>query len=172
MSLMPATQRLGAWRWLGLPALVCVAATLLFAIPVRVFGLGPPEPVFPLALAFAWAVIRPSILGPFTLLLLGLFLDLLWDTPTGLWALALLSAYAMTLSVRRVLSGLGWLAMAGWYAVAIGVAMGVGVVITGLQADIMPSPLAVFWQYLDTLILFPLSNRLIQQFEDADVRFR
>jgi rod shape-determining protein MreD len=172
MSLMPATQRLGAWRWLGLPALACVTATLVFAVPLRVFGLGAPEPVFPLILAFAWAVIRPSILGPFALLLLGLLLDLLWDTPTGLWALALLSAYAMTLSVRRVLSGLGWLALAGWYAVAVGVAMGVGVVVTGLRAEAMPSPLAVFWQYIATFVLFPLANRLIERFEDADVRFR
>ena len=78
----------------------------------------------------------------------------------------------MTLSVRRVLTGLGWLALAGWYAVAIGVAMAVGVVITGLRAEAMPSPLAVFWQYIATLALFPLANRLIERFEDADVRFR
>ena len=75
-------------------------------------------------------------------------------------------------TVRRVLSGLGWLALAGWYAVAVGVAMGVGVVVTGLRAEAMPSPLAVFWQYIATFVLFPLANRLIERFEDADVRFR
>ena len=111
-----------------------MAATVLFATPVRLFGLGPPEPVFPLVLAFAWAVIRPSILGPFALLALGLFLDLWWGAPVGLWPMALLTAYAITLGVRRVLSGLGWWSLAGWYALALaaatGLAMGVGLLTT------------------------------------------
>ncbi len=45
-----------------------------------------PEPVFPMAPAFAWAMIRPSVLAPLVLLVMGLFLDLLWGGPIGLWA--------------------------------------------------------------------------------------
>jgi rod shape-determining protein MreD len=172
MTLIPATRRLGPWRWLGLPSLVCIAATVLFSAPVRLFGLGPPEPVFPLVLAFAWAVIRPSILGPFALLALGLFLDLWWGGPVGLWPMALLTAYAITLGVRRVLSGLGWWGLAGWYALALAAAMAMGLLTTLLVSAAAPSLLAVFWQFLASLVLFPFAHRLIERFEDADVRFR
>ena len=55
--------------------------TILFGIPLRVFGLQLPEPVFPMAAAFAWAVIRPSVLAPFAVLLMGLFLDYFWGGP-------------------------------------------------------------------------------------------
>ena len=172
MSLMPATQPLDPWRWLGLPALACLAATLVVATPLRVFGLQLPEPVFAVPLAFAWAVIRPSILAPFALLLLGLALDLFWRTPVGLWALSLLAAYAATLAVRRVLSGLGWWGLAGWYLAATTWAMGAAWLITLFLDHASPSPWAVLWQYLASLALYPLAWGLIDRFEDADVRFR
>jgi rod shape-determining protein MreD len=41
-----------------------------------------------------------------------------------------------------------------------------------LDSLAMPSLLAVFWQFLVTTLLFPFAHRLIDRFEDADVRFR
>jgi rod shape-determining protein MreD len=55
------SQPLRLWGWIVLPALLAVFATVLMATPVRLFGFGLPEPVWPMALAFAWPVIRPSI---------------------------------------------------------------------------------------------------------------
>ena len=52
--------------------------TVVFAAPLRVLGLQLPEPVFGLVLAFAWPIIRPSVLAPFVLLAYGLFTDLYW----------------------------------------------------------------------------------------------
>jgi rod shape-determining protein MreD len=172
MTLISATQRLDPWRWLGLPSLICIAATVVFATPVKIFGLQAPEPVFPIALAFAWAVIRPSVLAPFALLALGLFLDVFWGGPVGLWPLSLLAAYATIVSVRRVLSGLGWWGLGAWYLVAAAVAMGAGLTVTVLTASNAPSLIGIGWQYLASLALFPFAHRLIQRFEDADVRFR
>ncbi len=91
--------------WLGLPMLLAVAATVFLATPIHIFGFALPEPVFPLALAFAWAQIRPSVLPPFALLLLGLFLDVFWGGPQGLWPLCLLASYASVLAVRRLITG-------------------------------------------------------------------
>ena len=96
-----AARPLSPVRWLGVPMLMCMAATVLFATPLRVFGLALPEPVFPLSMAFAWAVIRPSILPPFALLAMGLALDFYWGGPRGLWPLCLLTAYAAVLWGRR-----------------------------------------------------------------------
>ena len=92
--------------------------------------------------------------------------------PVGLWGLALLAAYAVTVSVRRVLSGLGWWGLAGWYLAAVLAALATALALTVFVAHAAPSLLAVFWQLLATLALYPLAYRLIERFEDADVRFR
>ncbi len=167
-----ATRPLSPSGWLGLPMLVCIAATLLFATPSRFWGLALPEPVFPLAMAFAWPLIRPSILPPFALLLLGLFLDAFWYGPQGLWPLCLLSTYAAVLFVRRLIAGQDVIVMAAWYGAAIAVAFAVGFLLMTMDSGAPPSLVAVGWQYLATLLLFPFVRRLITRYEDADVRFR
>jgi rod shape-determining protein MreD len=147
-------------------------ATVLFATPVRIFSLALPEPVFPLAVAFAWAVIRPSILPPFALLTLGLFLDVYWGGAQGLWPLCLLAAYAAVLSVRRLIMGQDYLVMWACYGAVTAAAFAAGFLLMTLDAGEAPNLLAVLWQYLATLALFPFAHRLIDRYEDADVRFR
>src|SRR5215472_8623119 len=148
--------------WLGLPALICIAATVVLATPIRIFGLALPEPVFPLALAFAWALIRPSVLPPFALLALGLFLDVFWGGPQGLWPLCLLAAYAAVLLVRRLVTGQDFVVMAAWYALASAVAFGVGYGLISLDSGSPPSLTALGWQYIWTVALFPFAWRLIE----------
>ncbi|HEY2658782.1 MAG TPA: hypothetical protein VGI79_03605 [Caulobacteraceae bacterium] len=172
MSLIQSARPLAAWRWLGLPALYCIWATILFAVPIQILGLRLPEPVFPLVLSFAWAVIRPSILAPFALLAIGLFLDLFWGGPAGLWAVSLLAPYAVVLSARSIMSGQSNLARLAWYIGATGLAFGVGYLLTAVDSLAFPSPMAVFWQFLATALLYPVARGLIERFEDADVRFR
>ena len=163
--------------WLGIPALACVVATVLFAVPARLFGLQLPEPVFPIATAFAWAVIRPSVLPPFVLLVLGLFLDLLWGgpLPLGLWPICLLAAYAApVLFVQRSLSQarvrrLLWASYALVCALVVERRLGPGVAARRDRASIWS---AVAWQYVATVLLFPVAFLLIQRYEGADVRFR
>jgi rod shape-determining protein MreD len=41
-----------------------------------------------------------------------------------------------------------------------------------LDAKGMPSLVSVGWQFLATILLYPFTHRLIEMFEDADVRFR
>ncbi|HZZ34313.1 MAG TPA: hypothetical protein VFE03_01215, partial [Caulobacteraceae bacterium] len=124
---MAAAAPLNPLRWLGLPVLVCGLGTALLAIPIRAFGLQLPEPVFGLVPAFAWAVIRPSILPPFALLGLGFFMDLIWGAPTGLWPACLLAAYAPVLLFRNILAGQSYPAMWVWYAGACAFAFLTGI---------------------------------------------
>ena len=165
-------RRLSPFGWLGVPAALAVLATLVLAIPLRLFGFYLPQPVFPLALAFAWALIRPSVLPPFALLALGLFLDAFWGGPQGLWPLCLLCAYAATLAVRRLITGHGFAALWAWYGAALLMAFLAGALLTYLAEGAAPNPAAVAWQYGWTLVLFPFAFRLIDRYEDADVRFR
>jgi rod shape-determining protein MreD len=165
-------QTLEPWRWIGLPALGCLAATVALAAPFRVFGFGFPEPVFALAPAFAWAVIRPSLLGPVTLFVLGLFCDLFWGGPLGLWALSLIAAYGLALGGRSLMAGQGGAVMAAWYLAACVLAFGVAYILAIILAHEQANLIAVAWQFLWTAALYPIVHWLTDRYEDADVRFR
>jgi rod shape-determining protein MreD len=169
---MSGARPLNPTVWLGLPMAACVAATVLFSAPIRVWGLQLPEPVFAMVPAFAWALIRPSILAPFAILLLGLFLDVFWGGPTGLWGLSLLLGYAVVLLFRNMMTGQSQPILWGWFGAITALSMAAGYLFTMLDSLVMPSLLAVFWQFLATALLFPFAYHLIDRFEDADVRFR
>lgn len=167
-----SAQPLTPWRWLGAPMAQCVVATLLLALPFRLFGLRLPEPVIPLMVTFAWAVIRPSILAPVAVLLLGLFLDMLWGSPLGLWAVSLLTAYGVVLASRNMMAGQSQPMMWAWYAVVCLVAMSAAYLFSMVDSHTLPNLFGVAWQLLATIVLYPFAHRLIDRFEDADVRFR
>jgi rod shape-determining protein MreD len=160
------------WQWIGVPTLICLLATLLFAAPIRVFGLQLPEPIFAMVPAFAWAVLRPSIAAPFALLGIGLVLDMVWGSPTGLWSIALIAAYVTVLISRSMMTGQSRAMMWVWYATACAVAMSTAYVATTLDAGVAPNLVSTFWQFLPTMLLYPFAHRLIERFEDVDTRFR
>ena len=166
------SQPLQPWSWLLIPALVSLFATVIIAAPARFLGLGLPEPVFPMVLAFAWAVIRPSILGPFLLLLTGLFLDLFWHTALGLWGFTLVLVYGLALLVRNLMVGQSMQVLWGWYGFFTLLAFVIAYLFVVADAHAMPNLLNAATQAIVTVLLFPFVRRLIEQFEDADIRFR
>ena len=169
---MSAARSLSPWRWLGVPMVQALVATILLAIPIRLFGLQLPEPIFAMPVVFAWAVIRPSILAPMGILIMGLFMDLFWGGAQGLWALALLIAYGILLAGRNMMAGQSRTMLWVWYGMVAGIVELTGYLFIMLDSKTMPYLPTVGWQYLATLVLFPFAYRLIDMFEDADVRFR
>jgi rod shape-determining protein MreD len=169
---LSAVRSLEPWRWLGVPMVQALGVTVLFSIPLRLWGLQLPEPVFPMAAVFAWGVIRPSVLAPLAAVIMGLFLDIFWGGAIGLWALILLIAYGLVLGARSMTAGQSRGALWVWYGVVTAIAMGAGFLIVALRDKAMPSLIATGWQYLATIVLYPFASRLIDMFEDADVRFR
>ena len=165
-------QPLNPINWLLTPAALCVAASLVLALPIKAFGLQLPEPVFAMAPAFAWAVLRPSILPPFALTTLGLFQDALWGGPLGLWPLCLLLIYGLAFSVRRVLVGEDFWALGAWYGAICAISFAAGLLLTTLAAGQVPSLLGVGLQFAATLVLYPLAWLVIDRFEDAAGRYR
>jgi rod shape-determining protein MreD len=158
--------------WLLIPALAVGLITFLLTVPVRVAGLGLPEPVLGLGLAFAWALIRPSLFAPIVLLVLGLFLDLLWGAPMGLWPLSLLLAYGAVAGARPLMAGQGYAATWAWYVAIVAIGLGAVYLFTTLDARVRPHLWAVLSQALVTALLYPAVAWLIDQFEDVDPRFR
>lgn len=167
-----APGRLDVWRFVAVPMGLCMVSTLLLAAPIEMFGLHLPEPVFAMAPAFAWGVLRPSVLAPICLLVLGLFDDLAWGGRLGLWALGLLAAYGFVLITRNMMSGQGRLMMWVWYAASLTVCMGAAFGVALALTHNAPNLLAVAGQWLPTVLAYPAADRLISRFEDVAPRFR
>lgn len=161
----------GPLEWVVYPALVAMALTILLATPLRLFGFSLPEPVFPLVLAFAWPMIRPSALGPVVLFGLGLFLDLFWGGPMGLWVLSLMAVYGFMLVMRTFMSGHATIVNFGLYTGSVLLAYFIAYLVTVLQTDNAPAILPLAGQIIPTLLLFPAADWLMQKFDDNDVRF-
>jgi len=167
-----AARPLNPGSWLMLPALAVALLSFLLSVPLTVAGFGLPEPVLAVGLAFAWASIRPSVAAPVVLLLLGLFLDLLWGAPLGLWPLSLLLTYGAVAGARPLMAGQGYVATWAWYLAAVAVALGSAYLFTTMDARVRPHIWAVLSQALVTGLLYPVVARLVDQFEDVDPRFR
>jgi rod shape-determining protein MreD len=162
----------GPLHWVIYPALASVAATVVLGTPVRIFGLPLPEPILPLVLAFAWPLIRPSMLGPAVLFLLGVFEDLFMRTPLGFWTLALLGVYAVILFARSLLLGQETRVLLGWWLGAVAGAFIYAYFFRMFEVKVTPGVVPTLLQFVPTALLFPLAHMLVQRFDDGDVRFR
>ncbi len=167
-----AVRVVGAFELVVQPVLIVVALTIALATPVQLFGLTLPEPVLPMVLAFAWPLIRPSMLAPAALFALGLFLDIFWGGTLGMWPLALMAVYAVVLGSRNLLAGQETRVLFVWYAICCALAFVLAYLVVSFDAGRPPSLLALLMQVLPTLLLFPAADWMVQRFDDGDVRFR
>lgn len=168
-----ATVRVvGPVEWIVYPSLIVLAVTLVLATPVELFGLKLPEPVLPLILAFAWPLVRPSMIAPAVLFFVGLFVDLLWGGMLGVWPLALLAVYGVVLLSRNLLAGQETQILFVWYGCCTLLAFFMTYLIVSFDSGNAPSLLALLGQMIPTLLLFPVANWMIQRFDDGDTRFR
>ncbi len=172
MSGFQSGRTLEPLTWLFLPVAACMLATLILTTPLRIWGFRLPEPVFAFVPVFAWAVVRPSVIGPILLFILGVYMDLMWGTALGLWAASLIVTYGFVVATRGFMGGQARLVIFGWYVSACVIGFGAAYLMTLMDINSSPNLIAVFWQFAVTLALYPLAFRLIERFEDADVRFR
>lgn len=167
-----AVRVVGPLQWIVYPALAAVAATIVLATPAQLFGLRLPEPVIPMVLAFAWPLIRPSMTAPVVLFALGLFLDLLWGGPLGLWPLGLIGVYGTLLLARSLLAGQDGPVRFVWYAASTVGAFVLAYVIVALRAGNPPAILSLIGQVAPTLLLYPAADWMLERFDEGDTRFR
>ena len=167
-----AVRVVGPVQWIVYPALAAVAVTVVLATPVELFGLKLPEPVLPLVLAFAWPLIRPSMVAPAVLFGLGVFLDLMWGGTLGVWPLSLMAVYGVVLAARNLLAGQETQILFVWYAGCTLAAFLLAYLVVTLNVGAAPSLLSLVGQVFPTLLLFPIADWMIQRFDDGDLRFR
>lgn len=172
MKRAAAIRVVGPLQWIVYPALISVAGVILLATPIKVFGLKLPEPILPMVLAFAWPLIRPTVLGPVVLFAVGVFLDIFLYHPLGLWPMALLGVYGLILGARSFLTGQDTLVLFGWYSAVVMLALTVIYLIATVIAGNAPSLVAFMGQAIPTLLLFPIAAWMIERFDDDEVRLR
>lgn len=166
-----AAKIIGPWDWIIAPALICAAVTVVLAAPIQPFGLYLPEPVSALVLAFAWPLIRPSYIAPVMLGLLGLFMDLTYNTPLGFWTLLLMLVYATLTAVRTYVVGQEWIVVFGIYLLAEFAVFMLGTLFMTLDTGQIPRLWGVFEQMFATTLLFPFVLYLLEKYLHADARF-
>jgi len=165
-------RSVGLQDWLLIPALVCVLATLIMATDLPLpFGLDLPEPAWPVALAFAWPLIRPSYLAPLLLAGLGLLLDYFWGAPLGFYVICLMAVHAVTLLIRSYIVGQDAWVVTGAYWLAVLLFFTLGTVLAVLDSGVVPRLISVFEQFLATAVLVIPVHMLLERFLNSDVRF-
>jgi rod shape-determining protein MreD len=138
------------------PALIAVLAVAIANLPVSFSNGILPPPLLGLTVIYFWTLLRPDLVPPVLVLVIGLFEDLLSGGQPGLWALGYLVAYAITDRQRDAFAGLaGWGVMIGFSVVMVSTAALVYVVGSLIYWRFAPlQPLLI--QAIVTVILYPL----------------
>ncbi len=167
-----ASRIIRPWDWILLPALLAVAATVVLGTPFQPFGFQLPEPVWPLILAFAWPLIRPSYIAPVVLAALGMFLDFYWSAAGGFYTLCLMLVYGVLILARAYVIGQDWRVVFGAWFAAVLAFFAIGVLLIALDTGFVVRLWGVFEQMIATVALFPIVLFMLEKFVNADVRFQ
>src|SRR5262249_21351130 len=103
----------------SLPVMLAVFAVIFVNVPVSVTGGLIPAPLLALCAVYFWSLMRPDLMSPVAILIIGLLEDLLSGGPPGLWAAGFLAAYTFTESQRETLAGLSGIGAVIGFAAAM-----------------------------------------------------
>lgn len=129
-----------------IPAILAAFAVALANLPVSFTNGILPPPLLGLAVIYFWTLLRPDLVPPVLVLVIGLFEDLLSGGQPGLWAVGYLVAYALTDRQRDTFAGLS-----GW-----GVMIGFSVVMFSTASLVYVAGSLIYWRFA------PLQPLLIQ----------
>ena len=135
------------------PVVLGILGVLIANFPVSILGglVQPPLLVFmPL---YFWAMVRPDLMTPFWVFMLGILQDLLSGGPPGVWAASFLGAYFLIDRQRDMLAGLSGIGAIAGFAVSALTACVTAYVIVGLYYWHLP-PLAPMMVELAMTVLF------------------
>jgi rod shape-determining protein MreD len=167
-----AGRKIGPFEWLFLPAVLSILGTLILGASVQPFGYYLPEPVLPFILAFTWPLIRPSVIAPVLVFLLGLFLDLYWGSSLGLWALSLSVLFGLMTVLRPYVTNqepffIFWV----FFGVLVLMYM-IMILFTLMDTGTMARLSGALEQILATCLFFPTALVLIERYAHSSIKFQ
>lgn len=143
------------------PFLIAVVFVVIANLPISFTNGVVPAPALALIAVFFWGLMRPGLMPPVAVLIIGLAEDLLSGGPPGLWAAGFLAAYMLIARERKAfleLNGAGnFVAFAGIVLLSAATAY---LLASALYLRLLPvAPLLL--QCMVTVILFPLLERML-----------
>jgi rod shape-determining protein MreD len=139
-----------------LPVGSAILLTILVNLPVSLTGGLFPAPILALPAIYFWALVRPDLMSPFAVLVIGVLEDLLSGGAPGLWAAGFLSAYALADRHRDILAGLsGAIALFG-FAAAMLLASATAYILTWIVYLRWPALAPLLLANVVTVMFYPL----------------
>ena len=92
-----------------LPLLCGFAAVLISNLPLSLTNGLFPAPLLALVPVYFWCLVRPDLMTPAAVFLIGLLEDIVAGGPPGIWTLAFVTAYAVIARQRDAFAGLSGL---------------------------------------------------------------
>ncbi|MGZ5999040.1 MAG: hypothetical protein ACXWLC_06575 [Rhizomicrobium sp.] len=135
------------------PVVLGILGVLIANFPVSILGGLVPPPLLVFMPLYFWAMVRPDLMTPFWVFMLGILQDLLSGGPPGVWAASFLGAYLLIDRQRDMLAGLSGIGAIAGFAVSALTACVTAYVIVGLYYWHLP-PLAPMMVELAMTVLF------------------
>jgi rod shape-determining protein MreD len=138
-----------------LPAFSAVLLVMLVNLPVTLTGGLFPAPLLALTAVYFWALVRPDLMPPYLVLVIGLFEDLLSGGPAGIWATGFMAAYALVDRQRENLAGLAGAAAVLGFAAAMALAATATFVLTWIMYMRQPPLAPLLLASVFTVLFYP-----------------
>ena len=152
---------LGAVGRFGIALLTLFVLFILSAVPLQVAHLGEVRPVFMLMAVYYLAILRPSLLPPPLVFIIGLVLDLISAYPLGMNALVLVVSQWLAKSQRKFLSGQSFLVIwAGFAIVALFSGLAQWLLFSLFNLTVVPVK-STFISFVLSVFLFPVMALLL-----------
>jgi rod shape-determining protein MreD len=89
-----------------IPFFCAVICVILANVPISFSGGIVPPPMLALMPVYYWCLVRPDLMPPFAVLIIGVLQDLLSGSPPGVWTVSFVAAYALVDRERESFAGL------------------------------------------------------------------
>ena len=90
----------------AIPFLCAIVGAFATNMPVSLVGGVLPSPMFALMPIYFWCLVRPDLMPPFAVFVIGVTQDLLGGGAPGIWTLSFVAAYALIDRERDSFAGL------------------------------------------------------------------
>jgi len=99
----------------SIPVLCSLLGVAITNLPFSILGSWIPSPMYALMPIYFWCLVRPDLMSPGWVLLIGLGHDVFSGEPIGVWAASFVVTYAVIDKQRDAFAGLsGWGAILGF----------------------------------------------------------
>jgi len=139
-----------------IPVTLALLGVLVANFPVSFLGGLVPPPLLVFMPLYFWGMVRPDLMSPFWVFVLGVLEDLLSGGPPGVWAASFLAAYFLIDRQRDMLAGLSGIGAIAGFAVATLVACTSAYLIVAMYYWHLPPLAPVMAELAMTVVVYAL----------------